>query len=1058
MRHVAIAIAALGFSNLGHAAKCIPTGTGTATAAPGTVTNKLPNGDFVDGLDGFNTTGTVEHVEDEGYDQNCHDSNGAIMMKVGDDDLVPDTNSIHRRHGGRHKVMASYKNKNKKRAAFTSSSVSTTVPSLTAGVKYTAQFFYYIIYNAKANNCRIQGFFDGKNIANSTYFPVVYVPISNWINVNGTATAAGSTGVFKIVVSCTTGFAEVYIDNISVSKAVATTSSSTSSTASSTRSSTTSSSSAAASSTSLSTVVTSTTASSTSLSTAVSSTAAPSTAASSTAASSTAQSSAASSTAAATSSSQSSAAAAAAAASSSSAQSSAASSTAGSSTAGSSTAGSSTDSGQSSAASSSGQSSADSSTASSATDSGQSTAASSSASSSSTSNPNNAVVDSTILVIASSSDIAGDATLGLLGYGIPYQTLIVSQSGVDLPKLNSSSTRGNFGGIIIMDSIAYEFSTGWASGLTDDQWTALYTYQTSFNVRMVRINEYPGAKFGTTVVGAGCCDGTFDQTVSFTDTSDFPTANLKTKAEVSTAGLWHVPAIITDKSTTKQIAKFGITTGFPVESVAGVINNFNGREQFVWFIGWAPSWSLTSNYLQHAHIHWMTRGVFLGKRKTHLSCQIDDVQISTSLYYPPDSPDFTITIADLEAHVSWQKDFVSRLPDGSNFWLELGHNGNGDIINSTLGDTKSLCKPSDAVYYDSPNGTALEFQKTLGTGVDIWPTGYEKYSWSAACAQLGAFAAWFTVASNRNQFAHVSHTFSHLSLNNATYHDVKREIQFNQAWFAQTGIDQATNWSPNGLIPPAITGLHNGDAIQAWMDNKIIYVVGDNTRPILRNPKNSYWPLITTAAGNGYDGLTIVPRFSTAIYFNCHTMECTLNEWIATSAGKGTYFDLLDASKASSVRNLLALMSDPYMFHQANMHQTTVLPITVGTQTGKMSLVMSWTETMAQELMRLTNWPIKSLKHDDIAKYFLNRQAVDGCNPALSYTYSSDGQSIKAVTVTADGNSCAVPIPVTIPSGSASASGGSATADQVGSEPPIQWVTLSGSPVTLSLSSPVPLL
>ncbi|KAK7418417.1 hypothetical protein QQZ08_011267 [Neonectria magnoliae] len=1000
MRHVAIAIAALGIFNLGHAIKCAP----TASVAP-KATAKIENGDFSDGLDGFNTTGTVELVDDIAYDGDCDDSNGAIMMKVGDVDAIT---KVHKRHGGQHKDLASYQ----KRAAFTSSSISTKVTSLTVGANYTAQFYYYILFNAKANNCRLSGFFDNKNIGNSSYFPVVYVPITNWIGWNGTAIPTATSGTFKITVTCTTGMAEIYIDNISVAKTVAVSKSSSSSSSSST------------SSTSRSTSLSST--SSASSSSAVSSTASSSVASSSTTLlyvqGSSGVSTASSSTA------------------SSSAQSSTDASTASSSTA-------------------SAQSSDASSAASSSTGSDQSTAASSSASSSSSSSssPGNAVVDSTVLIIASSSDIASDASFGLLGYGIPYEYLIVPQGGTDLPKLSSSSKSGNYGGIIVMDSIAYQYASGWASGLTDDQWNTLYDYQTAFNVRMVRINEYPGSKFGTAPVGGGCCDGTFDQTVSFTDTSDFPTANIKTKAGVSTAGLWHVPAIITDSSTTKQIASFGIANGFPTSSVAGVINNFNGREQFVWFIGWAPSWSLTSNYLQHAHIHWMTRGVFLGKRKIHLSCQIDDVQISTTLYWPSDAPDFTIQIADLEAHAAWQKDLVSRLPDGSDFWLELGHNGNGDIINSTLSDTGNKCKPADAVYYDSPDGTPLEFQKQLGTGVDIWPTGYEKYSWSAACAQLGAFAAWFTIPSNRNQFAHVSHTFSHLSLNNATYHDVKREIQFNQAWFTQTGIDQATRWSPKGLIPPAITGLHNGDAIQAWMDNNIIYVVGDNTRPVLRNPSNAYWPLISTSSANGYDGLTIVPRFSTAIYFNCNTMQCTLNEWIATSAGKGTYFDLLDSSKASTVRNLLALMSDPYMFHQANMHQTTVLPITVGSQSGKMSLVTSWTETMVQEMMRLTNWPVNSLKHDDIAQYFLNRQALDSCNPKMSYTYSSDGSSIKSVTVTADGNSCSVPIPVTIPAGSATASGGSITSDVLGSEPPIQWVTLKGSSVTLSLSSPVSL-
>jgi hypothetical protein len=42
-------------------------------------------------------------------------------------------------------------------------------------------------------------------------------------------------------------------------------------------------------------------------------------------------------------------------------------------------------------------------------------------------------------------------------------------------------------------------------------------------------------------------------------------------------------------------------------------------------------------------------------------------------------------------------------------------------------------------------------------------------------------------------------------------------------------------FSSKGLIPPAITGLHNGDAIKAWHDAGIQNVVGDNTRPSLMN-------------------------------------------------------------------------------------------------------------------------------------------------------------------------------------------------------------------------------
>lgn len=128
--------------------------------------------------------------------------------------------------------------------------------------------------------------------------------------------------------------------------------------------------------------------------------------------------------------------------------------------------------------------------------------------------------------------------------------------------------------------------------------------------------------------------------------------------------------------------------------------------------------------------------------------------------------------------------------------------------------------------------------------------------------------------------------------------------------------------------------------------------------------------------------------------------------------------------------------------------------ITVAGQTGKFSLLMSWTETIVAEMMRLTNWPIVTLGEDDLAQKFTDRMTRDNCNPKLAYTYSADGKSIVAVTLTANSNQCSAAIPVTFPGGAPTVSG-TATSDKLGSEPLIMWATLSGSPVKFTLPTPV---
>lgn len=63
------------------------------------------------------------------------------------------------------------------------------------------------------------------------------------------------------------------------------------------------------------------------------------------------------------------------------------------------------------------------------------------------------------------------------------------------------------------------------------------------------------------------------------------------------------------------------------------------------------------------------------------------------------------------------------------------------------------------------------------------------------------------------------------------------------------------------------------------------------------------------------------------------------------------------------------------MFHQANLRQTDVPSSTVGNQSGQLSLLMIWVETVMQEFVRLVNWPVLTAKHDDMANYFLQRMA-----------------------------------------------------------------------------------
>jgi hypothetical protein len=137
-----------------------------------------------------------------------------------------------------------------------------------------------------------------------------------------------------------------------------------------------------------------------------------------------------------------------------------------------------------------------------------------------------ATVSSTILILARDQLSAQNGAFGgLQGYGIPYEVLAVPQEGISsLPVLNSSATHGNYGGIVVLSEVGYNYGDQYYSALTRRQWNTLWDYQTQFGVRMVRLDVFPTPDFGVSALGGNVND----QPVVITNTTGFATANLKT--------------------------------------------------------------------------------------------------------------------------------------------------------------------------------------------------------------------------------------------------------------------------------------------------------------------------------------------------------------------------------------------------------------------------------------------------------------------------------------------------------------------------------------------------
>jgi hypothetical protein len=192
-----------------------------------------------------------------------------------------------------------------------------------------------------------------------------------------------------------------------------------------------------------------------------------------------------------------------------------------------------------------------------------------------------------------------------------------------LEAVVSGKNIGNYGLIIIIGLVTYDYggTIGWASAITTAQWNTLYAYQLKYGVRMVHLDGFPGSFNGTAIATNGpngCCDYG-EQYVALNNASFIPTSGLKV-ANLSTVGLWHYPAIITDATSTSSFLTFAANANYTTSNVAGVIQNFAGREQMVFFVEGA-SWSLTSNYMGHVWFHWGYRGLYNGFRRVAMHMQ-----------------------------------------------------------------------------------------------------------------------------------------------------------------------------------------------------------------------------------------------------------------------------------------------------------------------------------------------------------------------------------------------------------------------------------------------------
>jgi hypothetical protein len=497
-------------------------------------------------------------------------------------------------------------------------------------------------------------------------------------------------------------------------------------------------------------------------------------------------------------------------------------------------------------------------------------------------------VDMRVLVISADGNETdlGAIKADLESVGVPYTVMIANQTQLAYWMLWDGNGHGYYQGVILTtNSLTYspDGGTTWQSAFTDADWQTLWTYESSFNVRQV--TSYTAAFGWPETLGLSVPVATID-TTSTPMTGTLTTAGkavwsyLNPSINLTIGNAWVYESTITDPATTTPLIT---ANGYPIASVH---TSADGRQNLA--ITAANAYYLRhSQVLGYGIVNWVTKGVFLGKKRISMTPQPDDLFIDNDQWDVTTDTDTTGTIyrntsTDWQALINWQAGVRASSPLFSAVNLEFPFNGEG---------TTGIYTPDTLSSY---------------------------------------------VYSHQGNFAFISHTWSHQNLDYANNESgtpttaamINSELTQNDTFANKTGV-KLSPYFKDAMVQPDISGLNtavsglNDDLAQqtayAW---GIRYWISDTSRAGWNNPSPNvgFW-------ASAAPGLLIIPRHPTNIFYNVSTPDQVVDEYNFFYAPGGrwafwpsprTYAQIIDTESDNLLAYLIQGDNDPWMFHSSN--------------------------------------------------------------------------------------------------------------------------------------------
>jgi hypothetical protein len=508
--------------------------------------------------------------------------------------------------------------------------------------------------------------------------------------------------------------------------------------------------------------------------------------------------------------------------------------------------------------------------------------------------------------------------------GIPYRGFIAATEALTPTLLGDGASNCYFSGVVVATSglgFTDPATNTWQSALTPAEWLVLQTFERACSAREVTWYGWPGAEFGLAAGSAFDSNTAVDGRLTTAGQAIFH--RVKTDARIPYRSAYGYRATIADPTTTVSL----------IEAVDGGVlvakhTTADGREMMVSTVDANP-------YLTHAllleydMIRWVSRDLFVGKKRAYLSAQIDDLFIDDDVWVVGagnlGTTQLRITGADLTAFLTWQGTRQASLPATSTFATTMAFNAVGTQT-SEYADTTLL---------------------------------------TVARSTAGKKLRW------------LNHTWDHENLDAMARIATLSEVATN----CTTGrMLTLTPLDCSELVTPDMSGLVNLNAVRGMLDAGVRWVVSDSSHTAALFPTNpGDNPSFNVGRTNSLDArLYHIPRHPTSIFYDTTSPATETDEYnkiYRAYYGRDLSFaEVLDKDSAFGLYYLLQGDVDPLMFHQTNLASyTSTAPA------GLHSLYGDWVDAVLGKFLALSNVPVVTLREAEIGTEMVARSKLNAC-------------------------------------------------------------------------------